>query len=133
MPFFTKMFITILTFLTMALIFRYLYKNDKLPCCRRRDIPYVLPPEGGNHTLMEQMQTQINNLRQQLGRRISTHSNRSSPDLHQMEEGPALERNVHFSTDNNTNASTGGILKRNSSVLNHINDFDTSRDRISHI
>ena len=133
MPFFTKMFITIVTFLIIALIFRYLYKNDKLPCCRRRDIPYVLPPEGGNRTLMEQMQTQINNLRQQLGRRISTHSNRSSPDLHQMEEGPALERNVHFSTDTNTNAHTGGILKRNSSVLSHVNDFDTSRDRISHI
>jgi hypothetical protein len=65
-PFFIKITRIMLMILIVTIILRYFYKQNKLPCYRRdiRDIPYLLPLVNGNSTLMEQMQKQINNLRQ---------------------------------------------------------------------
>jgi hypothetical protein len=66
-----------------------------------------------------------------MGRIISTYSNRSAPDLNQMEQGQMLDRNVHLSTQYNANT---GILKKTALYkTTYVDDFDTSRERVTFI
>ena len=127
MPFITKFFICGLLMLIIVIIFKYLYKKNVLCCIRNNNlvnIPYVLPPENTNASILAQIRQEMNNIRTQIATRINRSNRstaRSSPNMNNTRDNlQTPERSVHF----------------NRPILRHTNqgqvdDFASSREQVS--
>ena len=127
MPFITKFFICGLLILIIVIIFKYLYKKNLLCCIKNNNlvnIPYVIPPENTNASILAQIRQEMNNIRTQIATRINRSNRstaRSSPDVNNTRNNLNMpERNVHF----------------NRPILRHTNqgqvdDFASSREQVS--
>ena len=122
MPFITKFFIC-----GLLVLIKYLYKKNLLCCIRNNNmvnIPYTLPPENTNASILAQIRQEMNNIRTQIATRINRSNRstaRSSPDVNNTRSNLHMpERNVHF----------------NRPILRHTNqgqvdDFASSREQVS--
>ena len=126
MPFITKFFICGLLILIIVIIFKYLYKKNLLCCIKNNNlvnIPYVIPPENTNASILAQIRQEMNNIRTTSTRinRSNRSTARSSPDVNNTRNNlHTQERNVHF----------------NRPILRHTNqgqvdDFASSREQVS--
>ena len=127
MPFITKFFICGLLVVIIMIIIKYLYKKNLLCCIRNNNmvnIPYMLPPENTNASILAQIRQEMNNIRTQISTRINRSNRstaRSSPNMNNTRDNlQTSERSVHF----------------NRPILRHTNqgqvdDFASSREQVS--
>jgi hypothetical protein len=127
MPFITKFFICGLLVLIVVIIIKYLYKKNLLCCIKNNNmvnIPYMLPPENTNASILAQIRQEMNNIRTQISTRINRSNRstaRSSPNMNNTRDNlQTPERSVHF----------------NRPILRHTNqgqvdDFASSREQVS--
>ena len=110
------------------IIIKYLYKKNLLCCIKNNNlvnIPYVIPPENTNASILAQIRQEMNNIRTQIATRINRSNRstaRSSPDVNN------TRNNLHMS-DRNVHFNTRPILRHTNQEL--VDDFASSREQVS--